>query len=196
VPIDAVKIRDHIALYGAVSLLQLIGAEWYTPSWADKDIDPLRTPKAIIGGHQTLTKGWVDADENTLRNSWSNVWGNDGEANYSFSVWRPYILEGWTIAEIPADLLSFLAELPAPADFHYQWSVDLHQGAENEPTKWLQVALMILGYLAPIPAAQMGVYGPKTAAAVGAYQRANGISPVPESCGPRTRAALNAQFAL
>lgn len=196
IPLDPVAMREAVTLYGAVSTTEWVGSEWWTPSWADKDIDPLRTPATIVGGHQTLTKGWVGPDLNTLRNSWSAAWANNGEANYSFSKWLPYILEAWTIAEIPADLSTFLHDLPAPSDFHYQWQVNLHYGDEGDDVKWLQVFLMIYRYLQPIPADQLGSFGPKTATAVGKYQRANGINPVPSSVGPKTRAAMNSVAAL
>ena len=195
-PLDLVGLRTYTYLYGSVSVLMQIGAEWYTPSWADKDIDPLRIPLNIIGGHQTLTKGWVDFDKNTLRNSWSDQWANKGEANYSWSAWRPYMLEGWTIAELPEDLKTFLANLPAPSSFHYQWNHNLAYGDDNDDVKWLQVALIILGFLPPIPADEIGIFGSKTAAAVGKYQVSKGIFPAPESVGPQTRAKLNAEFTI
>ncbi|MBV9825175.1 MAG: peptidoglycan-binding protein [Alphaproteobacteria bacterium] len=195
-PLDLKGLRTYTQLYGAVSVLMQIGAEWYTPDWADKDIDPLRVPQTVIGGHQTLTKGWVDFDKNTLRNSWSDQWANKGEANYSWSAWRPYMLEGWTIAELPTDLKDFLANLPAPSAFHYQWNHNLAYGDDNDDVKWLQCVLMILGFLPPIPADELGIFGSKTAAAVGEYQVSKGIFPALDSVGPQTRAKLNTEFPI
>jgi hypothetical protein len=196
VPLDLMSLRAHTMLYGAVSTLMLIGDEFWTPSWADKDIDPLRPPQSVVGGHQTLTKGWKNWDMNTLRNSWGNDWANHGEADWSYANWKPYLIEAWTIAEIPTDVTDFLHTLPTAANFHYQWHENLRYGDQNEDTMWLQVALIILGYLDPLPAAQLGYFGPKTAAAVGKYQTAHGIFPVPDSVGPLTRAALCAQFPI
>lgn len=196
VPLDLMSLRAHAMLYGAVSTLMLIGDEFWTPSWADKDIDPLRPPESVVGGHQTLTKGWANWDLNTLRNSWSSEWANHGEADWSYANWKPYLMEAWTIAQIPADVTDFLHTLPKAGDFHYQWGENLRYGDKNEDIQFLQVALFILGYLDPIPAAQLGYYGPKTAAAVGKYQTARGIFPVPDSVGPLTRAALNGQFPI
>jgi len=196
VPLDLLSLRIHTILYGGVSTLMLIGDEFWTPSWADKDIDPLRTPQSVVGGHQTLTKGWAGWDLNTLRNSWGAAWANHGEANYSYLGWKPYLVEAWTIAAIPADVTDFLHSLPTQANFHYQWNENLVYGDESEDVKWLQVALQIAGFLDPVPAAQLGVFGPRTAAAVGKYQMAHGIFPVPMSVGPQTRGALNSQFAI
>ena len=55
---------------------------------------------------------------------------------------------------------------------------------------------MILGYLAPIPVAELGIFGPKTAAANAKYQQAHQIAPAPNHIGPLTRSMLNAQFAV
>lgn len=65
---------------------------------------------------------------------------------------------------------------------------------ETDDVRYLQIALMILGFLAPLAANEFGIYGAKTATAVGQYQKAHKISPVPGSVGPQTRTALNAEF--
>jgi hypothetical protein len=150
-----------------------------------------------VGGHQTVTKGWSDAQFNILRNSWSAAWANQGEARYDFGAWTPYILEGWVIAEIPKDITDFLNDLPSPSDFHYSWNTNLKIGDNNDDVKALQIALMITGFLAPVGAGALGSYGPLTASAVGAYQKAHLIGPPPpNSVGPLTRGALNNQFSL
>lgn len=201
VPNDIQSTRAAIFLYGMVTTLFQIGAELYTApsgqsSWTDADIDPLRTPKAIIGGHQMGPKGWVSPTLNTLRNQWSAEWANKGEANYDPAAWAPFIVEQWAIAEIPPDTTDFLKMLPSPSNFHYQWSKDLQMGDNNEDVKFAQVAFMILGYLAPITAADLGTFGPKTAAANAKYQMAHNIPVSQMHVGPMTRAALNAQFSV
>jgi hypothetical protein len=65
----------------------------------------------------------------------------------------------------------------------------MHRGDHNEEVKFLQIALMILGFLAPIQPGGLGYFGAKTAHAVGEYQKTHGIDPVPDSCGPLTRAS-------
>ena len=62
--------------------------------------------------------------------------------------------------------------------------------------KFAQIAFMILGLLAPIPAEELGIFGPKTAAANAKYQQAHRISLAPNHIGPQTRTALNSQFSI
>lgn len=193
---DLTSMREAIFIHGAVSTLMQIGAEWWTPSWNDADIDPLRTPNPSVGGHQIVTKGWTDGQFDELRNSWSAAWANQGESRYNVASWAPYVLEAWTVAEIPADIKDFLNNLPAPSDFHYVWNSNLILGQANDDIKFLQIALMILGFMAPVDPTALGTYGPLTANAVKAYQISKRINPpAPNSVGPQTRAALNAEFA-
>ncbi len=196
IPLQQPTVRAAIQLFGAASALFDIGSEFWLPSWADKDIDPLRTPATIVGGHELVLKGWVSDVLDHLRNHWSAAWANNGEANYGWAAWAPYIFEVWVPAEIPADTADFLKSLPSPSSFHYQWNSNLSYGMQNDDVKFAQIALMILGFLAPVDASDLGIYGPKTAAAVSKYQQAHKIAPAPNNIGPLTRTALNAQFAL
>ncbi len=193
---DIDSIRAHIAAFGVVGTLKNIGSEWWNPSWKDADIDPIRTPAEIVGGHMTSDFGW-SGFYNKLRNSWSDQWADRGNARYDFAAWSHFIREAWVIAEIPDDVRSLLATLPAPQDFHYRWDADMaFGGAPSDDVKFAQIFLMIQGYMAPPPADQLGVFGPKTAAAVLSFQQANGV---PTSglggtrIGPLTRAAMNAK---
>ena len=196
VPLDFQTTRQAIYLYGATSTLFQIGDEMWTPSWADKDIDPLRTPKQIVSGHQMTPFGWEDDVYNDLQNEWSSAWANYGRAKYDPKAWSPYIIEQWAVAEIPPDVQDFLKSLPAPTDFHYSWQKDLALGDNSDGVKFVQIAYMILGFLAPLPADELGIFGPKTAAANARYQQAHWIAPAPNHIGPQTRAALNAEFAV
>ncbi len=332
VPKDKQSTRASIFLYGAIGAAMEIGPEWYTPSWLDKDIDPLRIPSTVIGGHAITPNGWGDATLNNLRNHWSEQWANEGENRYDPIAWTPYTMEQWTIAEIPNDVLDFLKTLPSPANFHYQWNTNLVLGMEvvggidfsgkitnvgryatdplyteaistlytainasmlaptadllqayiskiaptslvtaamiliaaesadinpallaavlqhesvfgtlgagshtNNPgnvgnvdngsthtfptwqagvnacahelarrqmpggkddVRFLQIAYMILGFLTPVSVAEFGIFGPKTATANAAYQKAKKIVPSAANVGPQTRAALNAEFAV
>lgn len=197
IPDNFDAVRQAVYFHGAVSTLLRIGSEWWTPSWNAKDIDPLRTPAEVTGGHQVTTHGWKDERLNTLRNSWSVDWCDKGSAHYDYYKWEPFINEFWVVADIPEDLKNFLNHLPAPEDFHYEWDTDMKLGDNNEDVKFAQIALMILGFLAPVPAEELGIYGPKTANAVKAYQLAHRISPqAPNNIGPKTRVALNKQFSV
>ena len=193
---DMESTREAIYLYGITSALFEVGSELWTPSWNDADIDPLRTPAQILSGHQMSPHGWKDAIHNVLRNSWSDAWANKGDAAYEADRWQPFIREQWAIAEIPQDVANYLQSLPAPQNFHYRWDNNLAYGQRSDDVKFLQVALMILGFLGSVEPTDLGIYGPQTAAAVGAYQRASKIQPAPNNVGPLTRSALNTQFAI
>lgn len=196
IPGDKQSTRAAIFVYGIISGLFEIGSEFWLPSWKDKDIDPLRTPAMIVSGHQLGLKGWASDALNTLRNEWSALWANNGEANYDHVDWQPYVREQWAIAEIPPDVADLLKTLPAPADFHHQWQTNMSLGDFSDDVRFLQIALMITGFLGQLTPDELGHFGPKTAVANGKYQIAHRIGPVPNSAGPQTRAALNAQFAL
>lgn len=196
VPTTFAATRMHTWLYGAVSALLMVGKELWTPSWEDSAIDPLRTPAVVESGHEMTITGWDKPNLNIIENEWSSAWANQGSAEYDPIAWDPYTVEQWAIAEIPQDIVDFLKNLPSPVNFHYAWNNDLHQGDQNSSVEFAQTAFMILGYLAPIAPGELGIFGPKTAAANAKFQSANGIVPVPGSIGPATRKALNAKFSL
>lgn len=202
VPSDFYSMRAATQTWGALSVGQFIGDEWWTSaagvtSWARNDINPIRVPKTVVSGHQTVMTGWTGATINRGRNSWSSAWDDNGDYDFDGVAWTPFIQEAWAVAELPQDLVAFLKMLPSPDNFFYEWSFDLRQGQQSEQIAMAQVAFMILGYLQPIQGSEFGIYGPKTAAAVQAFQIANKISPTAsDTIGPKTRAALNKRFAV
>lgn len=197
IPIDFQNIRQSVYYYDALSVLFRIGDTMWNPSWLPKDTDPLRVPATFIGGHQMTVKGWKDEILNTLRNEWSEKWANNGETHFNGKDWLPYIIEAWAIADLPEDLVSYLKTLPKASEFHYVWTSDLKYGDNNEDVKFAQIALMILGYLKAVEPNELGIYGPKTAKAVLAYQISQGISPTSKNnIGPKTRECLNRQFQI
>lgn len=194
VPLDFQSVRAATYLYDGLAMLMQIGSEFWLPSW-DK-VDPLQPPKVVVSGHELLQKGYADEVYNILQNEWSALWGNKGSARYSFKQWQSWIEEMWAIADIPEDVAQFLQSLPAQKDFHYQWSANMARGQFSDDIKFMQVALMILGLLAPVTADELGWYGAKTSAAVGKFQKLRGISPqYPDSAGQLTRTELNKLFA-
>lgn len=197
IPLDFATTRNSIYLYDALTALFSIGSEFWLPSWMPKDIDPLRTPETTISGHQLALCGWDDAKLNRGRNEWGPEWDRGGEFHYDPIVWKDFIHEQWAIAEVPNDVSAFLKALPSPSNFHYQWNKNLTRGDYNDDVKMAQVAFMITGYLPPVAPAEFGYFGPKTGAANLAYQIGHGItSPSAADIGPRTRASLNATFAI
>lgn len=194
---DPTSARNAIYQYGAVSNLFSIGEELWVPSWAKKDTDPLRTPQAIVSGHQMAPCGWTGPTLNSLRNQWSDQWANKGETEYDPIKWSSFIHESWAVADIPSDVKEFLSNLPSSADFHLSLMVDVHLGEYSTDIKLIQIAFMILGYLKITDPTELGYFGPKTAAANSLYQQLKKIFPtVPNSIGPQTRKALNADFAI
>lgn len=205
VPLTAQALKDFMYSFGFVGTNRAIGAEWFTSptgtvTWADSAIDPLRTPHTVISGHMTGDFG-VSGNLYRLRNEWSDQWANKGNADYDITQWLPFIKEAWVIAEVPNDMQSFLRDLPSPASFHYQWTKDMLEGSgPTDDIKFLQIALMVMGYMTPPPVDQLGYYGAKTAAAVYAYQTAIGVPGAGvlggSTVGPHTRQELNKKFAL
>lgn len=193
---DLDSTKYALYLFGAISTLYEIGNELWTPSYADKDIDPMRTPKVIVGGHQMTPFGYEETNFIDVQNEWDVNWANGGRNKYDMNLWLPYIFEQWAIATIPKDAQSFISSLPSPTAFHYNWQTNMTLGDRNDDVKFAQIALMILGFLAPIPPDQLGIFGPKTASANARYQQANRIPVSANNIGPMTRGALNKQFAL
>lgn len=193
--LDFYSMRQNLYFYGVLSTLFHVGKEMYDPSWKPADTDPLRTPVIVQSGHQMTVKGWSNQFLNKLRNEWSSSWGTNGETEYDPILWSPYVYEAWAIADIPKDVINFLEMLPSPSDFHYSWNTDMHYGMKTSDIKFAQIALMILGFLKPINPTDLGLYGPKTSAAVLSFQQAKGIFPTnSQNIGPKTRQKLNTLF--
>ena len=198
VPKDLVATRQGIYLYGSVSTLLQIGDEFWTPSWQDAAIDPLRTPKSIVSGHEMTQVGYPSLSSpcNIIENQWSEKWANEGSALMEYDKWMPFIMEQWAPAIIPTDVKDFLATLPSPSSFHHTWTVAMAQGEQSENVKYLQIALMILGYLAPVDPSSLGIYGPRTTVALSKYLADNGVHADGRNAGPTTIKLLNKQFSL
>lgn len=197
---DFNALRAATEFWGALSIGKFIGNEWWTPSWAKKDLEfsgGVLPPKTIVSGHQTVMNGWTTASLNRGRNSWSSAWDDGGDYDFDGIAWTSSIQEAWAIAELPKDVSTFLKILPSPNDFYYQWKSDMLQGQKSEPIAMAQIAFMILGYLRPLAPSEFGIFGPKTAAANLAFQIANKISPTAaDTIGPKTCIALNKRFAV
>lgn len=197
VEVDFNKTREGLYLYKALSTLFQVGNELWTPDWNKKHIDPMRTPKAIVSGHQMVQNGWNDNVYNYVENQWSEDWADAGSNQFDYKAWMPFIMEQWAVAKIPADVQQFLKNLPSPLNFHYVWSTNLALGDHNKDVQFAQIALMILGLLAPVAPDELGFYGSKTAAAVAKFQASKGIYPTaPNNIGSLTRAALNKTFSI
>ncbi len=193
--------------YGILTRMS-VGKEWYTRSdgigsYLDKDINPLRTPNPPINGHAVRCIGYQGLQETqkrTLRNTWGDknnpimpgkyVWARNGDIDYIYADWKPYVTEAWTIR--PA-----VPGLPQS----YQFNRDLFLGSDNPDVLHLQVYLNAYGFILAAsgpgsPGNETTYYGALTQAAVNLLQLKNGIAPAAGYCGPKTRAFINSSAGL
>lgn len=203
IEITQMAIRQGIQTYGAVSMCWSIGTEFYTApdgteSWAQADIDPLRPPVTIIGGHEVTGDGWNDIPDHII-NEWSPAWAQQGESDYLFSEWQSFIQEAWAIAEVPGPALATVQGLPAPDEFIHNFNQQINQGDTSDEVRALQIALSIDGFNT-YPEIT-GFYGPLTAASVLAFQISKNVAPLLElqslngsTVGPATQTALNVLY--
>lgn len=189
-------------------LLMEVGPTWWTAmdghvTWQAPDILPLRQPKNITGGHELYLYGY-DHVNGRLRfwvfNCWSANWAENGMGYFYYTDQQPDIIESITFVDLPDDLLNHLKELPAPNTFTHNFTKPIQYGNTGDEVKALQTALYMDGELKVDPS-QFGTYGPKTQAAVKAFQTKYQVATPAEinavngtSVGPLTRAKLNSLF--
>lgn len=153
-----------------------VGVEWFTPSWKEKDINPLRYPKKIISGHAInmssfdFTNGLMF----TLANTWSPLWCRKGCADIQFSNYRP--TEAWTIV----DKIFF--------------TKDLKIGTTDESVRRLQQFLNTRNFRVTEMGYETDFFGLKTMTALRNFQTANSIFPALGFFGPLTRNKVNAML--
>lgn len=102
-----------------------------------------------------------------------------------------------TTAELEAQVAALLAQIQAlsggsSTSTGAAFTMDMTIGASGAEVTRLQNWLISKGY--SIPAGATGYFGAQTAAALGAYQAANGITPAAGYFGPITRAKVNASL--
>ena len=84
-----------------------VGAEWWTPSWQTKDIDPLRPPQTIVSGH-AINLSKFDYTEHTMQklaNTWSSLWDLQGSADINWDNYK--MREAWTILDVAPPIPAF-----------------------------------------------------------------------------------------
>jgi peptidoglycan hydrolase-like protein with peptidoglycan-binding domain len=160
-------IKTAIYQHKCVGLLVDCGDGWYTPSWANSDVNPLHTGNFVA--HHFITASSYGLTLIDGANSWSMAWGDNGMFHF-LENYLPHVLE----MGVPI--------MPDVAT--YKFNNDLYFGMRNNPdVHALQVRLNVL------PAT--GNFGFITLGAVQKYQRANGIVPSFGYVGLKTRAQLN-----
>lgn len=198
------SIRNAIKTYGAVGLVFQIGQEYFTSingvtSWAQADIDPVRPPKVIISGHAVTGTGWNE-DLDHLVNHWSSLWAQNGESDWIFNEWEPFLIEAWTIAEVPGPVLATVQGLPSAHEFKYNFTTQLSRGMQGQEVRALQIALSIDGETT-YPEIN-GIFGPLTQQAVILFQQkydsdilySQGLTRPTGIVGPMTLKKLNNLF--
>ncbi len=158
------QIKQAIYQFKAVILLVNVTDAWWKPSYAEKDILPLRVGN-FVGRHFICCTGY---DENFIKwpNSWGTEWGKDGRGYFDNSFIPQVIEMGVAIL-----------------DKKYQFNKNLWFGMVSDPdVQALQIRLGVTP--------TTGNFWYKTFWAVIAYQRAHGIFPT-SVVNEETRKSLN-----
>lgn len=153
----------------AVLVLIRIGSEFWTPSWAENDILPLRPPASVVSGHFVVAHSY-DEKRIYFRNEWSDAWGKKGDG-YFEQNYMPFVPEIGTAFDVPAG----------------QFMKDLSYGMTNADVLKLQKYLVSAGFGTYNPT---GFFGEKTLASV-KYFQARYLIPTTGYVGILTRTKLN-----
>jgi len=127
------------------------GSTWWIPSWAEKDISPLRKPIPYTSGHAIIMSNYNYSEvlKQTLANTWGTLWCRKGCADIIHSMYAP--TEAWTI----------LKQNPM-----FKFTKTLRFGMRDNEVKELQKRLQVI---------QTGYFGILTRNAVKKYQNNNGL---------------------
>lgn len=178
VPIDSYDIRHAIYHNGGVALCFQVGKEWWTAvdgtvTYDPAKINPLRAPQVVISGHEVTGEHWKNIEG--LENEWGTGWNEGGYGEYDISNYQP--------TQVIVFVDPTLDFNPSTPNTQYIFTRDLSFGSVGQDVVQLQQRL---GVTPTFP-----IFGPKTKAAVIAYQIANQIVPAVGYCGAITRASLN-----
>lgn len=160
------QIKTAIYTYRAVILLVGCGDGWWKPSYARKDIIPLRLGNYASGHFIVATQYGATVIDGA--NSWGVSWADTGMFEF-LENYLPYILE-----------LGFATV--APIAQQYIFTQDLYLGLKSADVHALQIRLGVTP--------TTGFFGSKTFSAVRKYQTQNGILST-GFVGPKTRFKLN-----
>lgn len=171
------------------------GDNWYRPSWRKSDLELLRVPSPITGGHSVkvvYAKGLDPKQLRRNRNTWGDkdnptiapgleIWSDDGDIMYEYDTQAPYVTEAYVV---------YAGE---PIVFKHKFTSVISFGQSSPEVTALQRVLVQLGYLKMPVGVPFGYYGNLTKQAVLAFQIASNIVPNNggQSVGQRTIGALN-----
>ena len=89
-----------------------VGDNFYRPSWRKIDLEPLRAPQPVTGGHSIKAikhKGltvdmevgdrntWGDKQNPTITGNYNNIWCDDGDIKFIWKTQQPYLTEAYVI---------------------------------------------------------------------------------------------------
>lgn len=78
--------------------MYIVDEQWWEPSWATKDINPLRAPKTQLSGHAIIMESldYTKGFDQVLTNTWGTKWNRGGKGDINWSnykmreCWIPY----------------------------------------------------------------------------------------------------------
>jgi hypothetical protein len=183
IPADILSLREALTQYKAVGITLPVG------DFSQALVHP---PKAgdNYGLHRITLYGDtpVSGDHTQeIANQWGIFWGNAGFGDYLYSEFSGKIYDAMAFSKIPQALLDKARGFIKP---EHTFTRELNQGNTGPEVLALQNCLQYLNIFNVAPNA---IFGPKTFAAVQAFQSITGL-PAVGHVGPLTIAKLNSMF--
>ena len=167
------------------------GETWYLPSWKPEDINPIKFPNPITGGH-AITASYYDMTGQKMSTehpntwggivtpTWEKAWDRNGLCDILYEDYKP--TEAWMPIFSSTPTIVNRPSLPP----HQLLTKNLYFGMQDDQIKMIQHVLSVLP--------ESGWFGTKTLKAVIAYQKSKNITPAVGFIGIKTRQALNGDF--
>lgn len=114
IPVDQSLIAAAMYKYGPLYARFEVSSTWFTPSWMEKDISPLKAGKPVLSGHATAIWSYdlsTDDEGMWLRNTWGSTWFRNGDGYFNFRDYKP--TEVWAVT---LDSVQHLSDTPAVLD--------------------------------------------------------------------------------
>jgi hypothetical protein len=78
--------------------MYVVDEQWWSPSWLERDINPLRAPKTQLSGHAIIMESldYTKGFDQVLTNTWGTKWNRGGKGDINWSnykmreCWIPY----------------------------------------------------------------------------------------------------------
>lgn len=134
-PNDSQKIAKAIFDSSAGILCRYnCGDTWWRPSWATKDINPLREPIPATSGHAVIVSAfdYTDGTMQEIPNTWGTMWNMEGRATVNWDNYK--MTECWVDLET------------APVITPYAFEKTLKVGMTSTDVGMLQQVLKKHGY--------------------------------------------------